>query len=394
MASLQSQGLVAEGQRGHRRGIVLGFTMAELMLLLLFCLLLVSASILLTKTKTIEAQQAQIDALTATQLGGATAGEITSMRGAQDELSKLLALLYPAGIPELPPAKVDALWKQLVLARDAQAALTEAGVSASPEVVAGLAELQKSLQDAGADQAKINAAVATLAALSKSNLTQLPPETVAALAAALLDADGTLDANKAALLKALVDALTAPGAPPLTQDRIAQIASDVAGKTGEHSWPPIISLDDDGNRFEVGSADIKPAFRKSLQNDVASKVLALLDQYDVDVIEIIGHTDEQVITPTRDSNLDASAIAALNGKANPATLIPVDNAGLGLARAIAVADVLKATGKFSKAKLVPLSAAQLMLPGDKLSDGSDAGNDRARRRIEIRVRRTTANLTN
>ena len=56
--------------------------------------------------------------------------------------------------------------------------------------------------------------------------------------------------------------------------------------------------------------------------------------------------------------------------------------------------MLKDTGKFEKVKIVPLSAAQLMLPGDVVSDGSDDGNDRARGRIEIRVRRTTATIAN
>jgi outer membrane protein OmpA-like peptidoglycan-associated protein len=334
MVSTQSEGLVAEGQRGHRRGIVLGFTMAELMLLLLFCLLLVSAAVLIGKNKLIEEQKAQIETLRATQVGVTTAGDLTSLRDASNELNKLLMLLYPGGVPNLSPTKIDALWKELVLAKNSESAIADAGLAMAPDVIAGLARLSKALADAGIDPSEIDSA------------------------------------------------------------QVASIASELSGNSTGHNWPPIISLDDDGNRFEVGSAEIKPAFRQSLQNDVASKVLALLQEYDVDVIEIIGHTDEQVITPTRGSNLDTSAIAALNGHVSPDQLIPVDNAGLGLARAIAVADVLKSTGKFGQAKFVPLSAAQLMLPGDKLSDGSDAGNDRARRRIEIRVRRTTANLTN
>ena len=50
---------VAESERGHRRGVVLGFTMAEILLLLLFCLLLISTTALLDKDKEIAALQQQ-----------------------------------------------------------------------------------------------------------------------------------------------------------------------------------------------------------------------------------------------------------------------------------------------------------------------------------------------
>lgn len=55
---------IAETERGHRRGVVLGFTMAELLLLLLFCLLLISATALLDRDKEINALREQLDATT------------------------------------------------------------------------------------------------------------------------------------------------------------------------------------------------------------------------------------------------------------------------------------------------------------------------------------------
>ncbi len=108
------------------------------------------------------------------------------------------------------------------------------------------------------------------------------------------------------------------------------------------------------------------------------------------MIEVIGHTDEQVIRSTQKSNLDELAIGAINGEVAADRLIPVDNAGLGLARAIAVAAVLRSTGYFGDAKILPLSAAQVTLPGDKISDGRNAGSVASRRRIEIRVRRSNS----
>lgn len=332
------QGLIAEGQRGQRRGLVLGFTMAELMLLLLFCLLLVSAGILLKRDEKIAGLEQQLSQVQVP--GGLTAGELAQFKLDSFRLNQLLLLLFPNG--QLPSAgEFDELWRQLKLAKDDQDRLISAGLTQS---------------------------------LSASQ--------------------GGLDPEKLAQLVRLLEGLSGPGMPPLTDDRIRQLAQLASNSAADpdasgHSWPPIISLGDDGNRFEVGSAEIKPKFRQSLETDIAGQVADLLRQYDVDVIEIIGHTDEQVIKPTRPSNLDESAIKALNGQMSATDLIPVDNAGLGLARAIAVADVLRASGHFAGSKIVPLSAAQLMLPGDRLSDGSAPGNDRTRRRIEIRVRRTT-----
>jgi hypothetical protein len=117
----------------------------------------------------------------------------------------------------------------------------------------------------------------------------------------------------------------------------------------------------------------------------------LLKRYDADVIEIIGHTDEQVITPHQHpiSNLDSVAIPVVLGESDD-ELYPVDNAGLGLARAIEVARILRQQPALSGMKIVPMSAGQLMMQNDELSSGGAVdANDRDRRRIDIRVRRTT-----
>lgn len=60
--------------------------------------------------------------------------------------------------------------------------------------------------------------------------------------------------------------------------------------------------------------------------------------------------------------------------------------GLGLARAVSVANALKSEGKLKGATILPLSAAQLILPGDVITTGQ-AGAEETRRRIEIRIRR-------
>ncbi len=157
-----------------------------------------------------------------------------------------------------------------------------------------------------------------------------------------------------------------------------------------HDWPPMITLGNDEFRFVTSSAELSDAFRTRLETDIAQQVRDLLQRYDVDVVEVVGHTDEQPIKSTQQSTLDTLAIPVLNGAAPITDLKPVDNAGLGLARAIAVANVLARELGGIGVKIVPLSGAQLILPGDVVSNGLNPNDDRNRRRIELRVRRSNA----
>ena len=290
-----------EAARGHRRGVVLGFTLAELMLLLLFCLLLVSAGIFLRKDEEIAALKEEL----ANQRGVPV--ESVDVGGTM-QLNRLMSALYPEGAPQMSNEEVGDLWQELVLAKNAEQTLSDAGVDTSTAGIERLASQASALKDAG-----------------------------------------------------LADA---------SSDRLAHIAS---GGGGTHDWPPIITLEDDGYSFARGSAEVTADFRQRLETLVADDVAALLAEYDVDTVEIVGHTDETIIHPTRPSNLDSEAINAFWGRTDATQLIPVDNAGLGLARAIAVANVLRGTGRLDDARIIPLSAAQLVLPGDLPSRGVESG---------------------
>lgn len=134
-------------------------------------------------------------------------------------------------------------------------------------------------------------------------------------------------------------------------------------------------------------------YRRSekLGTSISNQIADNLSRYQVDVIEVIGHTDEQPLAPTS-SNLDKTLIDVLDSKPPIIAFEPADNAGLGLARAIAVANILKANPKLSQTTVLPMSAAQLILPGDTVTAGQ-AGNVEARRRIEIRIRRRAQSLS-
>jgi hypothetical protein len=155
-----------------------------------------------------------------------------------------------------------------------------------------------------------------------------------------------------------------------------------------HKWPPIINLSEAGGYFfEVGSAELSEEFKAALVEKVAPKILQIADEYpDVDVIEVIGHTDEQIIK-RRFSNLDGMLVDAV-ASGNVSSLVPADNAGLGIARAVAVVTRLLQEHRLQQRfpRILPMSGGQLIQVGETLSHGS-AGDVRERRRIEIRVRK-------
>ena len=165
------------------------------------------------------------------------------------------------------------------------------------------------------------------------------------------------------------------------------LAGNTSGK-GAHDWPPIINLDDaKKNYFQSGSAELTGTFAQLLDTTITDEIASNLSLYGANIVEVIGHTDEQPVAREK-SNLDDTLISAIDGKLPASALLPADNAGLGLARAIAVANVLKANPKLKDATILPMSAAQLILPGDTITSGQ-RGAVESRRRIEIRVRGRT-----
>jgi outer membrane protein OmpA-like peptidoglycan-associated protein len=172
-------------------------------------------------------------------------------------------------------------------------------------------------------------------------------------------------------------------------DEVNKLLAGGLGGTAPHEWPPIINLEDvRTNYFQSGSTELTKTFVQLLDTTVVNEIAGNLSAYGANIVEVIGHTDEQPVA-RRTSNLDDTLIGAMDGRLPISAVEPADNAGLGLARAIAVANVLKANPKLKNATILPMSAAQLILPGDTISAGQ-AGAVETRRRIEIRVRgRTT-----
>jgi hypothetical protein len=160
-----------------------------------------------------------------------------------------------------------------------------------------------------------------------------------------------------------------------------------AEKQGEHDWPPIINLSEAQNHFfEIGKAELSPAFESHLRAVIGPQLQQLAQRFRTGTIEVIGHTDEQRISQ-RPSNLDAALLDIVRGTTSVSSLIPADNAGLGLARAVAVARILTQDERLAPYTILPLSAGQLITTSDRLTQGGGTA-DKERRRIEIRLRRS------
>ncbi|WP_157895957.1 hypothetical protein [Mesorhizobium sp. ORS 3428] len=324
---------VAFERKGYGRGLILGLTMAETMLLLVFCLLLAAGAIIAKKEK--EAAEAQRIAQSAEE----------TARKLGEENKRLLAQLN-AFKPATGRNVSDQEWRELVLAKEAVETLKKAGLTV--EEVVKRAPVTKVLaeNDVDVDQGKV-----------------------------MIEHMKVLKQN----------GYVGGGKTPKDLSDVLKKANEFTVAAKPHDWPPIISLSElDGYNFESGSAELSDGFKTKLR-DLSKTIAGIATSYGVDVIEVIGHTDEQAMSGVS-SNMDKGLQPVLAGKVEVGALHPADNAGLGLARAISVTSILREMPDLGGFTILPMSGGQLILPGDRLTDGAQAGDVKARRRIEIRVR--------
>ena len=109
---------------------------------------------------------------------------------------------------------------------------------------------------------------------------------------------------------------------------------------------------------------------------------------EAEVVEVIGHTDEVPLNARvrRLANLDETLMPQFSGGVSDAPQA-ADNVGLGMARAVAVARVLRSAPLLSSFQIMPMSAGAFERADDTMADGTSAKDEQERRRIVIRVRR-------
>jgi flagellar motor protein MotB len=153
--------------------------------------------------------------------------------------------------------------------------------------------------------------------------------------------------------------------------------------------PPIIEIQDSGSyRFTSGSADISSELRQYLINTLAGQIASQVRESQIDVIEVIGHTDAQP-NSSGAGNLDLTIEQVASNKSPVSILKASSNADLGLMRALAVVKVLQqvqtSKPELKQVKFRAYSAGQLIVP--RGAEASIDAQDSRRRRIEIRFTR-------
>jgi outer membrane protein OmpA-like peptidoglycan-associated protein len=149
-----------------------------------------------------------------------------------------------------------------------------------------------------------------------------------------------------------------------------------------------------GFAFAPGKAELPPEFVKNLREVILPKIAAIVSEFKIEIMEVVGHTDGQPIR--QGSNLDEK----LNGfLVTPGAEITIQslkfdsNADLGLARALAVTSFLQSEFAYSRnTKLSELtcraySGAQIISPITNAIEGALNEDDPSRRRIELRFTR-------
>jgi outer membrane protein OmpA-like peptidoglycan-associated protein len=284
----------------YRRGLILGLTIAEIMILLIFVLLMALASALANRDRRLAALQ----------------------DGVGSRLVEVLQRAYPQATSS------DDFYKELVRAVEARKILEQSNVEGRPELLVEDAVLGRKARDAAAEVGARDPYEFVSNAVAKASM----------------------------------------------------------GKKGE--WPPFFSLSEAGGYyFESGKATLRADFVEKLDTTIIPLLKRYIDDYEVDVVEVTGHTDE--VPMSGRSNLDTLLIAASQSRVPTESLRSTDNAGLAMARAVAVVRILRADTRLKGVTILPLSGAQLIVPIDRAADGKSTKDDQSRRRIEMRLRRST-----
>jgi flagellar motor protein MotB len=365
---------------GYRRGVVFGLTMAEVMLLLIFCLLLF--------LKLIDDRKEIVE---------------NTLEDARQQNTQLLSQLeiLEDYLATTDPAGEKSEFVELI---EKSARIMEAGNSEKTE------ELKELLQD------DIRA-IEQLALVTEENWTVMVEEAQQNVPEEILEIVNDLNADQVSNL--LANAELAANTPPRElKEKVTRSSSDFGPeqiyryklservelkdledlasgkleKQGEgNNWPPIISLSEaEDYSFTRGRADLTENFKSLLKTKISNTILTTLLKYDADVIEVIGHTDLDRMRQTRTTNLDDRAFKFFE-EGGTINLRAKDNAGLGYARALSVVTELSRIPSLQGYTILPYSGAQMISPDETINIDPNAFEADQLRRIEIRVRRKSVN---
>ncbi len=154
--------------------------------------------------------------------------------------------------------------------------------------------------------------------------------------------------------------------------------------------PPIILIQNTGAyQFASGSAELPVALNSYVRGKLVDEIESNAKAYQIDVVEVIGHTDGQPNGGVS-SNLDENLEKVARGQIPTHNLHAGSNADLGLMRSLELVRGLRFIQRqgtrLKDLEFRAYSAAQLILPTGGLAQINQQ-SDPKRRRIEIRFTR-------
>src|ERR1700743_1909989 len=263
------EGQILEQRSSSRRGLVLGLTMAEIMVLLVFCLLIAMATFLKREeTRRVAAEQELKEEKAQNEHIREVVNSLSQSAAVAEKVESLSGLSDPQAI--------DKYWRELVDSR---------GVVKEIEKVLTVKELRDGL--------------ANIAALRANNI----------------DVDKAI--HDAEIVGSINRAMAKPGDPPVSAQAVLDaLTRGMTQGSGGHQWPPIIRMSEaDGYFFRSGSAELSPSFQEALLTRTPREILNYIRKYDVDISEVGGHTDERPIGAQKVSNLDRDLLPVLKSEA-------------------------------------------------------------------------------
>ena len=148
------------------------------------------------------------------------------------------------------------------------------------------------------------------------------------------------------------------------------------------SATPIVIDEKSGKfKFQSGKAELNTDLKEYVNREITPQISKIIQERNIDFIQVIGHTDGQVIETT--GNLDQNLEKVAQNQIKVRDLKAGSNADLALMRALAVVQELSKQKEFKNVKFRAYSAAQLYLPSGELAP-LNRKEDETRRRIEIR----------
>ena len=380
---------IAEAGNSYRRGVIFGLTMAEVLLLLIFCLLLFMA----TLDEKIEELSKSNETLESQNLEYLKENKILLAQNARYK-ENIDALGQDTSVPIEVYEVVTKMDDEELFKFVENSELASTTSSEKFEEV-----FEKAKQWDTITNQPQNPKVEKITNIAK----ELEPEQLNKLIENAYVASQTDAEVLDAALEEFNKPKEKPPEPALApiDPEIRELAESVSlddlkllaeGKMEEkveagNNWPPIISLPEAENySFKLGSAQLTESFKGQLSNEIVNQILRTLSEYDADLIEVIGHTDLQPMSMARVTNLDKSALEYFE-TTDKVSLRARDNAGLGYARALSVTKHLLQTPELKDYTILPYSAAQMVTPNHTITTKDDNFDSSQLRRIEIRVRR-------